>query len=156
MKPQLGEIAPDFTAQAVGHEYGEGSEITLSALRGGRVVLVFYPKDDTPGCTTQACEIRDGWDDLKDRAKIFGVSIDPEKSHRKFIGKYALPYPLISDPEKTIVEAYGVWVEKSMYGKTYMGTERSTFVIDEEGRILAVLEKVSPKDHLQLLKSALG
>jgi len=156
MKPQVGEMAPDFTA-AVVDSNGEGEEtVTLSSLRGRRVVLVFYPKDDTPGCTTQACELRDGWADLKDHAAIFGVSIDDVKSHRKFIRKHSLPYPLISDPDKAIVEAYGVWVEKSMYGKTFMGTERTTFVIGADGRIEQVLEKVSPKEHLAKLSAVLA
>lgn len=155
MKPQPGQKAPDFTATVVGDGYAEGAAVTLSKLLGKKVVLVFYPKDDTPGCTTQACEIRDGWAGLKDRALIFGVSIDDAKKHQKFIGKYSLPYPLIADPDQKIVNAYGVWVEKSMYGKTYLGTERTTFVIDKDGKIDQILEKVSPKEHLALLTTAL-
>jgi peroxiredoxin Q/BCP len=155
MKPQPGQKAPDFTATVVGDGYAEGAAVTLSKLLGKKVVLVFYPKDDTPGCTTQACEIRDSWADLKDRAMIFGVSIDEAKKHQKFIGKYSLPYPLIADPDQQIVNAYGVWVEKSMYGKTYLGTERSTFIIGEDGKIDQILEKVSPKEHLALLTAAL-
>lgn len=156
MKPQVGEMAPDFTAPVVGEGMGDGETVRLSGIRGQRVVLVFYPKDDTPGCTTQACELRDGWADLKYRARIFGVSIDDVKSHGKFIRKHSLPYPLISDPDKAIVEAYGVWVEKSMYGKTFMGTERTTFVIGTDGRIERVLEKVSPKEHLAQLSAVLA
>ncbi len=155
MKPQPGQKAPDFTATVVGDGYADGAAVTLSKLLGKKVVLVFYPKDDTPGCTTQACEIRDTWADLKDRALIFGVSIDEAKKHQKFIGKYSLPYPLIADPDQKIVNAYGVWVEKSMYGKTYLGTERTTFIIGENGKIDQVLEKVSPKEHLALLNAAL-
>lgn len=155
MKPQPGQKAPDFTATVVGEGYADGAAVTLSKLLGKKVVLVFYPKDDTPGCTTQACEIRDSWADLKDRALIFGVSIDEAKKHQKFIGKYSLPYPLIADPDQKIVNAYGVWVEKSMYGKTYLGTERTTFIIGENGKIDQVLEKVSPKEHLALLTTAL-
>jgi len=155
MKPQPGQKAPDFTATVVGDGYAEGAAVTLSKLLGKKVVLVFYPKDDTPGCTTQACEIRDSWADLKDRAMIFGVSIDEAKKHQKFIGKYSLPYPLIADPDQQIVNAYGVWVEKSIYGKTYLGTERSTFIIGEDGKIDQILEKVSPKEHLALLTAAL-
>ena len=155
MKPQPGQKAPDFTATVVGDGYADGAAVTLSKLLGKKVVLVFYPKDDTPGCTTQACEIRDSWADLKDRALIFGVSIDEAKKHQKFIGKYSLPYPLIADPDQKIVNAYGVWVEKSMYGKTYLGTERTTFIIGENGKIDQVLEKVSPKEHLALLTAAL-
>lgn len=155
MKPLPGQKAPDFTATVVGDGYADGAAVTLSKLLGKKVVLVFYPKDDTPGCTTQACEIRDAWAELKDRALIFGVSIDEAKKHQKFIGKYNLPYPLIADPDQEIVNAYGVWVEKSMYGKTYLGTERTTFIIGENGKIDQVLEKVSPKEHLALLTAAL-
>ncbi len=155
MKPQPGQKAPDFTATVVGDGYAKGAAVTLSKLLGKKVVLVFYPKDDTPGCTTQACEIRDSWADLKDRALIFGVSIDEAKKHQKFIGKYSLPYPLIADPDQKIVNAYGVWVEKSMYGKTYLGTERTTFIIGEDGKIDQILEKVSPKEHLALLTAVL-
>ncbi|MGB6221173.1 peroxiredoxin [Haloferula sp.] len=156
MKPKVGDMAPDFTAEVAGGEYGESSSISLSDLRGSRVVLVFYPKDQTPGCTTQACALRDGWGKLPGEVKVFGVSIDDLKSHRKFIEKQSLPYPLISDPDKEIVNRFGVWVEKSMYGKTYMGTERSTFLIGADGRIEAVLEKVAPKKHLEQLLDALG
>ncbi|MFC7335569.1 peroxiredoxin [Haloferula chungangensis] len=156
MKPQIGDQAPDFTAPVAGEGCDDSSSITLSALRGSRVVLVFYPKDQTPGCTTQACALRDGWQDLPDDVKVYGVSIDDVKSHRKFIEKQHLPYPLIADTDKAIVERYGVWVEKSMYGKKYMGTERSTFVIGKDGSIESVLEKVAPKKHLELLKEALA
>lgn len=149
-------MAPDFTASVAGEGYDDSSTITLSGLRGSRVVLIFYPKDQTPGCTTQACALRDGWKELPDDLRIFGVSTDDLKSHRKFIDKEHLPYPLIADPEKEIVGSYGVWVEKSMYGKKYMGTERSTFVIGADGKIETVLEKVSPKKHLELLKAALS
>lgn len=155
MKPEIGKPAPDFTAPVIGGEYTDETELTLSSLRGECVVLVFYPKDNTPGCTTQACEMRDDWTSLSGKARVFGVSIDPIKSHQKFIDKQELPYPLISDEDKKIVEAYGVWVEKSMYGKTYMGTERSTFIIDGEGNLKAILQKVSPKKHLALLHEAL-
>ncbi len=156
MKPQPGGMAPDFTAEVVEKGCHLVSNITLSALRGERVVLVFYPKDNTPGCTIQACAMRDQWDDLRGRARIFGVSTDSAASHRKFVDKHDLPYPLIADPDRKIVDAYGVWVEKSMMGKRFMGTERTTFVIDPEGRIEAVLEKVSPARHLDLLREALA
>ena len=155
MKPQIGEIAPEFTASVVGGDYAEGAAISLADLRGERVVLVFYPKDDTPGCTVQACAVRDGWAGLGGKARVFGVSVDPVKSHKRFISKHELPYPLIADVDRRIVEAYGVWVEKSMYGKSYMGTERSTFVIGRDGRIQAVLEKVKPEEHLEKLAVAL-
>lgn len=156
MKPQIGQPAPDFTAPVTGGDYPEGSSITLSALRGQHVVLVFYPKDDTPGCTTQACALRDGWEQIRDQARIFGVSIDPVKSHNKFIAKHSLPYPLIADLDQQIVSDYGVWVEKSMYGKTFMGTERSTFIIAPDGTIESILEKVAPAKHLELLADALA
>lgn len=153
---QVGDTAPSFTTTAVGADYGQGTPLKLSELRGSPVVLYFYPKDDTPGCTTQACGIRDSWKELKATgAAIFGVSIDPEKSHTKFITKFDLPFPLLSDTDKSIVEAYGVWVEKSMYGKKYMGTERTTFVIDAKGKISAIFPKVKPAEHADLLLKAL-
>jgi peroxiredoxin Q/BCP len=150
-----GDKAPNFRALAVGGEYGEGREVALEEFGGSPVVLYFYPKDDTPGCTVQACSLRDSWGDMGERAKIFGVSVDPAQSHSKFIAKYELPFALLSDPEKKIVNAYGVWVEKSMYGKKYMGTERSTFVIDGAGRISAIFRKVKPEDHVGLVRDAL-
>src|SRR6476469_6448916 len=130
---EVGDKAPKFRTLAVGGEYGAGREVALDDFRGTPVVLYFYPKDDTPGCTVQACSLRDSWSSVRDKAKIFGVSIDSAKSHQKFIDKYDLPFPILSDPEKKIVTSYGVWVEKSMYGKKYMGTERSSFVIDNAG-----------------------
>ena len=153
MRPQVGDKAPDFSAEVVGAETGE---VSLADLKDKRVVLVFYPKDATPGCTTQACALRDGWDELRNKAEIFGVSVDDAKSHARFIEKQQLPYPLLADPEKKMVEAYGVWVEKSMYGRTFMGTERTTFVIDAEGRIETVLAKVRPKEHFDKLLAALS
>ena len=152
---KAGDPAPDFTATAVGGKYRGGEVVSLKDFRGSPVVLYFYPKDDTPGCTAQACGLRDEWSNFQGRAEIFGVSIDPVESHEKFIAKYSLPFPLLSDPEKKIVTAYGVWVEKSMYGKKYMGTERTTFVIDPDGRIAAILRKVKPADHAEELRSAL-
>jgi peroxiredoxin Q/BCP len=152
---RVGDPAPNFRATAVGGEYGAGQEVSLADLRGSPVVLYFYPKDDTPGCTAQACGLRDAWSDLSAGARIFGVSVDSAASHAKFIGKYQLPFPLLSDSEKKIVEAYGVWVEKSMYGKKYMGAERSTFVIDGRGRISAIFRKVKPDEHVTILRDAL-
>ena len=151
----VGDKAPAFRAVAVGGEYGEGREVALGDFQGKPVVLYFYPKDDTPGCTVQACSLRDSWGSLGGRAKVFGVSVDSTKSHGKFIEKYKLPFPILSDPEKEIVNAYGVWVEKSMYGKKYMGTERSTFVIDGAGRIATILRKVKPEEHVGLVRDAL-
>lgn len=155
-QPKAGDKAPDFDLPVIGGDYGENATVSLSSLRGSKVVLYFYPKDDTPGCTTQACGIRDAWGELSARAKVFGVSIDPIKKHGKFITKYGLPFALISDEAQTMVEAYGVWVEKQMYGKTYFGTERTTFVIDEKGVVSAVFPKVKPTDHVELLLAALS
>jgi peroxiredoxin Q/BCP len=154
-KRSPGTQAPDFNAPVTGGGYAAGATVKLSDLRDKPVVLYFYPKDDTPGCTVQACGIRDSWAALQKKAHVFGVSIDSIKKHDKFIAKHELPFPLISDEEQTIVEAYGVWVEKSMYGKKYMGTERSTFVIGKDGVIKAVLEKVSPKEHAEQLLALL-
>src|SRR3954452_19503104 len=152
---KVGDEAPSFEAIAVGGEYGDGRSVALHDFRGALVVLYFYPKDDTPGCTAQACSLRDSWSSVRDQAGIFGVSIDSATSHRKFIDKYNLPFPILSDPEKKIVNSYGVWVEKSMYGKKYMGTERSTFVIDGSGRVAAIFRKVKPEQHVDLVRDAL-
>jgi peroxiredoxin Q/BCP len=151
----VGDPAPDFTATAVGGKYGAGQIVSLKDFRGSPLVLYFYPKDDTPGCTAQACGLRDAWPDFQERAEVFGVSIDSAASHETFIAKYSLPFPLLSDPEKKIVTDYGVWVEKSMIGKKYMGTERTTFVIDGVGRIAAILRKVKPAEHVAELRAAL-
>ena len=153
---KVGDPAPDFRAQAIGGKYGDGREVSLGDFRGTPVVLYFYPKDDTPGCTTQACGLRDSWADFEGRGEIFGVSVDSAASHQKFISKYQLPFPLLSDTDRKIVEAYGVWVEKSMYGKKYMGAERSTFVIGRDGQIAAIYRKVKPEEHVDLLKQALA
>lgn len=142
---KVGDRAPEFRAQAIGGKYGTGEEVSLKDFGGSGVVLYFYPKDDTPGCSVQACGLRDAWGEFSARANIFGVSVDSGASHEKFIKKYQLPFPLLSDVDKKIVEAYGVWVEKSMYGKKYMGVERSTFVIDGSGRISAIFRKVKPE-----------
>ncbi len=149
----LGDLAPDFEAMAVGGKYGlEGGAVRLRELRGNAVVLYFYPKDDTPGCTTQACGLRDRWSHLlRPDTAFFGVSVDSVESHRAFIEKFQLPFPLISDPEKAIVSAYGIWVEKNMYGKKFMGTERTTFVIRPDGHIKSVFRKVKPEEHSQIL-----
>lgn len=152
----VGDPAPTFTATAVGGKYGTGQVVRLEEFRGSPVVLYFYPKDDTSGCTAQACGLRDAWSEFAGRAEIFGVSIDSAPSHEKFIAKYELPFPLLSDGEKEIVQAYGVWVEKSMYGRKYMGAERTTFVIDGSGRISAILRKVKPAEHVEQLRAALS
>ena len=152
---KAGDSAPAFTAIAVGGKFGDGAKVSLADFTGQTVVLYFYPKDDTPGCTVQACAMRDAWTEFDGAAVIFGVSPDSAKSHVKFIAKHALPFPLLADDEKKIVGNYGVWVEKSMYGKKYMGTERSTFVIGGDGKLKAVLRKVKPAEHVALLKAAL-
>jgi peroxiredoxin Q/BCP len=153
---KTGDCAPDFHAVAVGGEYGAGRDVSLTEFRGTPVVLYFYPKDDTPGCTAQACGLRDNWSDIERSAKIFGVSVDSAQSHTAFISKYQLPFPLLSDPDHELVNAYGVWVDKNMYGKKYKGTERSTFVIDGKGRIAAIFRKVKPEQHVELLQQALS
>ena len=129
---QIGDTAPDFTATT-----DAGKTITLSELVGKRVVLYFYPKDDTPGCTTQACDFRDSYLAIEEKnALVLGISPDGVKSHQKFKTKYNLPFTLVADEDHQIADAYGVWVEKSMYGKKYMGISRSHFVVDEGGRIV--------------------
>jgi peroxiredoxin Q/BCP len=153
---KAGDPAPDFRVTAVGGDYGPGREVSLSDFKGKPLVLYFYQKDDTPGCTAQACGLRDNWRDIKKHAHIFGVSVDPAESHTAFIAKYELPFPLLSDPKHEMVNAYGVWVDKNMYGKKYKGTERTTFVIDDKGQIAAVLRKVKPEQHVELLKEALS
>ena len=151
---QPGSKAPAFKAIATGGSY-DGKTVSLADFKGKTVVLYFYPKDDTPGCTKQACGLRDAWQDFAGKAEVFGISIDPAKSHAKFIEKYALPFPLLSDDDKRIVNDYGVWVEKSMYGKTYLGTERSTFVIGPDGKIKAIFRKVKPDEHAAQLFAVL-
>jgi peroxiredoxin Q/BCP len=152
---KIGDHAPDFRALAVGGKYAAGREVSLADFRGAPLILYFYPKDNTPGCTAQACGLRDAWDELEGETEIFGVSVDPVASHEKFIAKYQLPFPLLSDLDHKLVEAFGVWMEKNMYGKKYMGTERSTFVINAEGRIAKIFRRVKPEEHVALLKNAL-
>ena len=147
-----GSKAPDFTLPTDG-----GGSVTLSALKGQPVVLYFYPKDDTPGCTQESCDFRDNMTALKRlKVQVIGISKDSVKKHDKFKDKYELNFPLASDEEGSVCEKYGVWVEKSMYGKKYMGIERSTFLIDAEGKIAHMWRKVSVTDHvtevLQVLK----
>ena len=141
----VGDVAPDFTART-----DKGETVHLSDYRGKRVVLYFYPKDDTPGCTTQACGFRDAYPQIEERnAVVLGVSPDGEEAHRKFKTKFDLPFTLLVDTDHAIAEAYGVWGERSMYGKTFMGIQRSHFVIDEQGRIADAQVKVSPTDSVQ-------
>ena len=125
-----------------------GETVSLKDLRGQKVVLYFYPKDDTPGCTKEACSFRDAFSKFKKRdIKILGVSPDNEKSHQKFITKYKLPFTLLADTGHSIADAYGVWGEKKFMGRTYMGIHRTTFLIDEKGKIKKIFEKVKPEDH---------
>ncbi|MEZ5019055.1 MAG: thioredoxin-dependent thiol peroxidase [Bacteroidales bacterium] len=125
-----------------------GNTVKLSSFTGKKIVLYFYPKDDTPGCTAEACSLRDNYKDLLNKGFIvLGVSPDSEKSHQKFAGKYSLPFPLIADPEKKILTAYGAYGEKVMYGKKVMGVIRTTFIIDEKGMIEKVIQKVDTKEH---------
>lgn len=149
MALQPGSPAPDFETRDQ-----HGKPVRLSDYRGKKVVLYFYPKDDTSGCTAQACSLRDNYDALRQAGyEVLGVSVDGEKSHQKFISKYELPFTLLADTDKQVVEAYGVWQEKSMYGRKYMGTVRTTFLIDEAGVITDVIEKVDTKKHAeQILK----
>lgn len=152
---QVGDAAPQFKAMVIGGDFAEPTPVSLSQFKGRQVVLYFYPKDSTPGCTTQACALRDDWAQLRDKALILGVSVDSIVSHQKFISKYELPFALLSDEQKDIVSAYGVWVEKSMYGKKYMGAERSTFVIGPDQKIKAIFRKVKPAEHVQWLQDVL-
>ena len=143
MTLKVGEQAPDFEVNDQ-----EGNPVKLSDYKGKKVVLYFYPRDNTPGCTAEACNLRDNYSEFQNQGyEILGVSTDSEKSHQKFIEKQALPFKLLADTEKQIHEKYGTWVEKSMYGKKYMGTARQTFVIDEQGKIENIIEKVKTKDH---------
>jgi peroxiredoxin Q/BCP len=150
MNLQVGDIAPDFEVKNQ-----DGVPVKLSDLQGKKVALYFYPKDDTSGCTTQACNLRDNYDALLNQGyQVLGVSVDDEKKHKKFIAKNELPFPLLADTEHEIVEKYGVWQEKSMYGRKYMGTMRYTFIIDEEGKIEDIITKVDTKNHAaQILKN---
>ena len=135
-------------------ESSDGSTVTLDSLKGEWVVLYWYPKDDTPGCTMEACEIRDNWQLLSGRAKLFGVSPDSIKSHLKFQQKYALPFPLLSDDEHKVSEAYGVWGQKKFMGREYMGADRATFIIDPQGKLARVFPAVKPAGHaLEILQA---
>lgn len=152
MTVKVGDQAPDFTVNDQ-----DGKPVKLSDLRGRKVVLYFYPKDMTPGCTTEACNLRDNYKTMQKQGyEILGVSTDNEKSHRKFIDKEKLPFRLLADTERTLHQSYGTWVEKSMYGRQYMGTARVTFVIDENGVIEDIINKVDTKNHTaQILKTGL-
>lgn len=140
---EAGQKAPNFSLPS-----SQGGEFSLADAKGKWLVLYFYPKDDTPGCTTEACNFRDSSKDYAAvNALIYGVSIDSLESHAKFIKKFNLPFPLLADTEKKVVEMYGVWKEKSMYGRKFMGIERTTFIIDGEGKIAKIFHKVSVAEH---------
>jgi peroxiredoxin Q/BCP len=146
-----GEKAPGFTAKDQ-----NGNSISLNDFSDKNVILYFYPKDDTPGCTAEACSFRDNYESLIDKGfVVIGVSTDDEQSHQKFISKYNLPFPLIADTDKKIVEAYGVWVEKNMYGRKYMGVARKTFII-KDGWIVKIISKVDTKNSSQQILDVLG
>lgn len=152
MDADQGKLAPDFTLTS-----DSGEDVTLSGLRGKPVVLYFYPRDDTPGCTKQACGIRDAWADFERAgAVVLGVSPDGEDSHATFKAKHGLPFTLLADPDHAVAEAYGVWVEKSLYGKTHMGVERSTFVIAPDGTIVRSFRRVKPEEHAAQVLEALA
>lgn len=143
LKLKEGDKAPEFSAPTQ-----DGSIVSLKGLKGQPVVLYFYPKDDTPGCTKEACAFRDAYSDFqKAGAAVLGVSVDPEKAHKKFADKFQLPFPLLADTEKKIVEAYGVWGEKTFMGRKYLGTHRVTFLIDGKGRIAKIWPEVKPEKH---------
>lgn len=151
LKLKAGDLAPEFTAASSG-----GSVVSLSDFKGRNVILYFYPRDDTPGCTKEACDFRDQFTEIQKKgAVVLGVSTDSAKAHDKFAAKYRLPFPLLADHERKIVEAYGVWGEKSFMGRKYMGTHRVTFLIGPEGRIKRVWSKVMPKAHAREVLAAM-
>jgi peroxiredoxin Q/BCP len=149
MNLQIGSPAPDFSANNQ-----KGETLSIGHFTGKKLVLYFYPKDDTPGCTAEACSLRDNYQDLIAKGyAILGVSPDTEVKHQKFINKYDLPFDLLADTDNAVALAYGVWVEKSMYGRKYMGIARTTFVIDEKGNLAEIIEKVDTKNHAtQIIK----
>lgn len=145
---KVGDPAPDFVAK---NQHGE--DVALKDFRGKKVILYFYPKDNTPGCTTEACNFRDHYEDLlAEGYEVIGVSVDSQQSHQKFIKKHNLPFTLLADDDKSLVKAYGVWGEKNLYGVKYMGTNRVTFVIDEEGIIRHIIQKVDNKNATQQIR----
>jgi thioredoxin-dependent peroxiredoxin len=149
---EAGQEAPEFTLADQ-----DGSEMSLSSLRGETVVLYFYPRADTPGCTTQACGVRDrGAEYAAAGARVIGISPDEVEAVKKFADKFELEFTLLADADHAVAEAYGAWVEKSMYGKKYMGVQRATFIVDADGKIAEVFPKVSPKTHDDVVLKALG
>jgi thioredoxin-dependent peroxiredoxin len=149
---KTGDKAPDFTVTDQ-----DGQTISLKDFRGSRLILYFYPKDDTPGCTAEACNLKDNYQILKEKGfKVLGVSADSEASHKKFISKYVLPFALIPDKEKTLLRAYGAWGKKKLYGREYEGIIRTTYVIDAKGVIEKVFAKVDTKNHTQQILDEMG
>jgi peroxiredoxin Q/BCP len=152
MQLKQGDNAPDFTVNDQ-----NGKTVSLHDFKGKKVVLYFYPKDDTPGCTAEACNLRDNFSDIKKLGvAVLGVSTDDEKSHKKFEEKFSLPFTLLADTDKKIVNEYGLWGEKKFMGKTYMGTTRATFLINEEGKVDHIIEKVDTKNHTEQIKEVWG
>jgi thioredoxin-dependent peroxiredoxin len=150
--PTVGKPAPAFTL-----ETDTGDALSLENLKGAPVVLYFYPKDDTPGCTIEACEFRDSFPRFKKtKAVILGISPDSVASHQKFKKKFDLPFTLLADTDHVVAEQYGVWQEKSMYGRKYMGVARTTFLIDADGKLAKIFEKVSPKGHAEEVEQAIA
>ncbi len=149
-KLKEGDKAPDFSVRD-----GEGQTVRLKDLRGKKIVLYFYPKDDTPGCTKEACSFRDSFAKFKKRGiEVLGVSLDSEARHKKFVQKYDLPFRLLADTDRAIVEGYGTYGEKKFMGRTYMGIHRMTFLIDEQGKIKKIFTKVKPEDHAEEVLAA--
>ncbi len=147
-----GAVAPVFSGKDQ-----DGKTVSLEDFKGKKVIVYFYPKDDTPGCTAEACNLRDNYESLLSKGfAIIGISPDNEKSHIKFRSKYNLPFSLIADPETKIIKAYGAWGEKKMYGKSYMGVLRTTYVIDEKGKIMKTITKVDTGDHARQILTELG
>jgi len=151
MKLQIGDMAPPFSAEANGSR-----RISLADFKGKHVILYFYPRDDTPGCTKEACGFRDQFAEFREKgAVVLGVSVDPVKAHDKFVEKYKLPFTLLADEDKKIVKAYGVWGKKAFMGRKYMGTHRITFLIGPDGRIKRIWPKVKPEEHAEEVSAAL-
>ncbi|HZH87950.1 MAG TPA: thioredoxin-dependent thiol peroxidase [Chitinophagaceae bacterium] len=147
-KVEIGSVAPAFKALDA-----EGKEYTLNDFKGKKLVLFFYPKDMTPGCTNQVCNLRDHYEELQDMGiELLGVSIDDKERHKKFIEKHQLPFPLLEDPEKIILNTYGVWGPKKFMGREFDGTHRTTFLIDEEGKVVHRIDRVKTKDHAAQIK----
>ena len=147
---KVGDLAPDFTATAVGGIYGGGHQVNSRDLAGSTLVLYFYPENDTPGCTIQACDLRDSWRELQSKVELFGVSADSVESHQEFIKKHGLPFPLLSDSDNEIMKAYQVWSEK------HLVTERTTYLIGPDRKIKAILKNVKPSEHVTQLLEALA